>query len=73
MNEALTAYRDKLAKDVDGYERALEAMKDGRQQTFEVDRSTGQRVDITPLRISDFTDIITTLRSLIRDLDIKLG
>jgi hypothetical protein len=48
-------------------------MKDGRQQTFEVDRSTGHRVDITDQSISDFTDIVATLRSLIRDLDIKLG
>jgi hypothetical protein len=48
-------------------------MQDGRQQTYEVDRATGARTDLTEQRISDFTDIIATLRSLIRDLDIKLG
>ncbi|MBX5190140.1 hypothetical protein HJB86_14615 [Rhizobium sp. NZLR3b] len=35
MNEALRGYlgyRDKLAKSVETYEQALEAMKDGRQR-----------------------------------------
>jgi len=73
LNEALRAYRDKLAQNVEDYEKSLAAMQNGSEQTYEVDRSTGERTDLTPQRIADYTDIIDTLRALIRDLDIKLG
>lgn len=72
-NEALRAYRDKLESETTSYQAALDAMKDGRQETFEVDRSTGKRTDLTPQRIKDFTNIIDALRSVIRDIDIKVG
>ncbi len=72
-NEALQAYRDKLDQQVISYQAALDAMKDGRQETYEVDRSTGKRTDLTPQRIEDFTNIIAELNSVIRDIDIKIG
>lgn len=71
-NEALSAYRDTLAKDIEKYEDVLGAMKDGQQKTFQVD-SSGRQKDITAERIADFERIISSLNAVIRDLDIKLG
>lgn len=71
--EELRTYRDKLERDITGYQAALDAMKEGRQETFEVDRSTGEKTDLTPQRIDDFTNIVATLRSVIQDIDIKIG
>ncbi len=71
-NEALSAYRDTLAKDVEKYKDVLGAMKDGKQKSFQVD-SSGRQKDITAERIADFERIISSLNAVIRDLDIKLG
>lgn len=43
-------------------------MKAGRQTSYEVDANSGQRIDMTPERISDFELIVANLKSVIADI-----